>query len=320
MDQQNALGKEPNLAGSTQKFLFFLKHFIQHANCSVDHPTLLILDNHESHISLDIVKLAKKNGIEMLTLPPHNSHKFQPLDKAVYDPFKTYYNQAVDARMRSNCNKTFSIYDIPECVNQAYISAMTPRNIVAGFASTGIFPYNRFVFTDADFTPSLVSDRPNPEITHNQNQPTDSEEASTENIDFTAVENAATSLNANDCQNTENQIAMPTDTDTMPHKCLHPEQQSQLPTTSSSPITEKQDEQHTFGLVSPKEIMPLPSRKSPRKQRKKIQVTVNCQQNIGHHKFIGRFLVALHNFCFCCNLKKLRLAFCDFRFDEKEIC
>ena len=48
---------------NTEKFLLFLKHFIQHANCSVDHPTLLILDNHESHISLDIVELAKKNGI-----------------------------------------------------------------------------------------------------------------------------------------------------------------------------------------------------------------------------------------------------------------
>ena len=152
------------------------------------------------------------------------------------------------------------------------MSATTPRNIVTGFASTAIFPYNRFVSIDADSTPSLVSDRPNPEITHNQNQPTDSEEALTENIKFTAVEDAATSLNANDCQNTENQIAMPTDTDTTPNECLHPEQQSQLPTTSSSPITEKQDEQHTFCLVSPKEIMPLPSRKSSRKQRKRKRV------------------------------------------------
>ncbi|KAI4818898.1 hypothetical protein KUCAC02_004189 [Chaenocephalus aceratus] len=33
-------------------FLIFLKHFIRHTNCSTDHPVLLILDNHESHISL----------------------------------------------------------------------------------------------------------------------------------------------------------------------------------------------------------------------------------------------------------------------------
>ena len=43
--------------------------------------------------------------------------------------------------------------------------------------------------------------------------------------------------------------------------------------------------------------------------KKKTQVTVNCPQNIGHHKFIGRFLVAILNFCFCCDLKKLRLTF-----------
>ncbi|KAK0133236.1 hypothetical protein N1851_031252 [Merluccius polli] len=36
-----------------------------------------------------------------------------------------------------------------------------PQNISSGFRSTGIFPYNRDVFSDAEFEPSMVSDRPN---------------------------------------------------------------------------------------------------------------------------------------------------------------
>ncbi|KAI4828179.1 hypothetical protein KUCAC02_022291 [Chaenocephalus aceratus] len=71
-------------------FLIFLKHFIRHTNCSTDHPVLLILDNHESHISLKSVTIAKENGVIMLTLPPHTSHRLQPLDKTVYGPLKTY--------------------------------------------------------------------------------------------------------------------------------------------------------------------------------------------------------------------------------------
>lgn len=58
-----------------EAFVMFLEHFICH---TIDHPVLLILDNHESHISLKAVKTAKENGVVMLTLPPHTSHRLQP--------------------------------------------------------------------------------------------------------------------------------------------------------------------------------------------------------------------------------------------------
>ena len=52
---------------------------------------LIIFDNHESHISIDSINLAKGNGIVLLIFPPHTSHKLQPLDRTVYGPFKKYY-------------------------------------------------------------------------------------------------------------------------------------------------------------------------------------------------------------------------------------
>ena len=87
----------------------------------------------------------------MLTIPPHTSHRLQLLDKSVYGPFKTNYSQHI-------------LYHIPVCVNEAFMSAMTPWNICSGFRSTGIFPYNRDIFSDAEFEPSMVSDRPNPDV------------------------------------------------------------------------------------------------------------------------------------------------------------
>ncbi|KAJ8343529.1 hypothetical protein SKAU_G00308580 [Synaphobranchus kaupii] len=117
----------------------FLDHLIEHTQCTPDRPMLLILDNLKAHISLKAVEKAKSNGIVLLTLPPHTSHRMQPLDVTVYGPFKTLYSRALDGWMRCNPGKTVSIYQIAGLVNEAFLSAVTPRNITAGFKSTEIF-------------------------------------------------------------------------------------------------------------------------------------------------------------------------------------
>ena len=61
-------------------FTEFIKHFIKHTKCSKDRPAILILDNRDSHISIEIIDLSKENGVTLVTLPPHCSHKLQPLN------------------------------------------------------------------------------------------------------------------------------------------------------------------------------------------------------------------------------------------------
>lgn len=57
-----------------QLFVKTIKHFIHFSYSTKDNPSLLIYDNHESHISLEVFELAKANGVHILTLPPHSSH------------------------------------------------------------------------------------------------------------------------------------------------------------------------------------------------------------------------------------------------------
>jgi hypothetical protein len=118
----------------------------------------LILDNHDSHLSLDGIELCRESGIIILSLPPHCSHKLQPLDRSVYGPFKKYVNSMFDAWMRSNPGKTMSIYDIPGV--DALPLATTPKYIQSGFRVSGIWPLNRHIFTDDEFLTSAVTDRP----------------------------------------------------------------------------------------------------------------------------------------------------------------
>jgi len=69
----------------------YMPFFISNSRCLKDHPVLLILDNHFSHISLKAIELCKNSGVHWLTLPPHTSHKLQPLDWCVYGPFKFFF-------------------------------------------------------------------------------------------------------------------------------------------------------------------------------------------------------------------------------------
>ena len=143
-------------------FLEFLKHFTTNVKCSKQKPSLLLLDNHSSHLSIKGLDFAKENGVVMLSFPPHCSHKLQPLDRTVFGPLKKAVNRACDSWMVGNPGKSMTIYDIPGILKTAYPQALTMMNVQSGFRSTGIWPLNRDIFSEIDFAPSSVTDRENP--------------------------------------------------------------------------------------------------------------------------------------------------------------
>lgn len=144
------------------KFVQFLDHFIDHVKPSKKERVLILMDNHETHLSTGALEKAVENGIVMLTFPPHTSNKFQPLDVSVYGPFKTFYNQYLDTWHTNNPGITFTIYHVAAAVGYAFPRAFCPRNIESGFRAPGIYPRNRNVWSEEDFLSSYVTDRPDP--------------------------------------------------------------------------------------------------------------------------------------------------------------
>jgi hypothetical protein len=137
---------------NSEFFVEVIKHFIKCTKSSKDNPTLLIYDNHESHLCIEVLDIAKDNGVIILTIPPHCSSRLQPLDVAVYGPFKFYYNKSI-------ANWMITIYNIAHCMKEAHTKALTPINIHSGFRKTGIYPFNREIFSEYDFLMSAVTDR-----------------------------------------------------------------------------------------------------------------------------------------------------------------
>lgn len=145
---------------NTPTFIKWLKHFQKYAKPNESNPILLILDNHISHISLEAVTFAKANHIHLLTLPPHSSHKTQPLDRCIFRPLKAYYDAAVDSWDVSHPGETFSVYNVAETFKVAFEKASTVENAATSFKATGIYPFDKNIFADSDFLPSEVTDQP----------------------------------------------------------------------------------------------------------------------------------------------------------------
>ena len=114
---QDCIGKEAPSAWINDKlFIKYLDHFAINNQCSKKNMMLLILNNHESNISLTAIDKCRELEIVLLSIPPHKLHYFQPVDKSVFGPFKNACNSAIKAWIRSNPGKTATIYNIPNLV------------------------------------------------------------------------------------------------------------------------------------------------------------------------------------------------------------
>jgi hypothetical protein len=139
-------------------FIDYLKHFISHTRPTSENPILLILDNHVSHVSLAAVEQCRENFITLLTIPPHTSHKMQPLDVSFFGPFKKRFVAECDKFMLNNPGSPINLCHIGGLVKEALLLTENSKTASNGFSASGIWPFNPDVFSDDDFLPAGVFD------------------------------------------------------------------------------------------------------------------------------------------------------------------
>ena len=129
---------------SAELFLRWFEHFVSHVGPSPQRRFLLLMDNHSSHVSMELVCEARKHGVEIVTLPPHTSHILQPLDVAVYGPLKKAWHRQVQYHHDTHPGERICDGDVGKLFGRAYDIAVKTNyhSIISGFRSTGICPYN----------------------------------------------------------------------------------------------------------------------------------------------------------------------------------
>ena len=70
-----------------------LQHCSEHMSCSVQNPTALFMDNHQSYFSVKVIEMGGER-LSIITFPPHTSQNLQQLHAAVYGPLKCHYQKS----------------------------------------------------------------------------------------------------------------------------------------------------------------------------------------------------------------------------------
>ncbi|KAG8223667.1 hypothetical protein J437_LFUL001775 [Ladona fulva] len=145
-------------SGWIQSDLFckWLKHFATFVKSTLEDPVILILDGHYSHTrNLEVINFARDNHTIMACLPPHSTHRMQPLDVAFMKPFKTYYNQEIQKWLSCNEGRIVTQYEVTKLMGKAYVRAATISNAISGFRATGIYPFDDSIFTETKLIEEL---------------------------------------------------------------------------------------------------------------------------------------------------------------------
>ena len=120
-EQDSCMAMQPN--GWMTAFLFsaWITHFLcivrRRYGISQANRHLLILDGHGSHLTLEVVQKAKSEGLDIITLPSHTSHRLQPLDVTIFKPFKTTFRACRDRWTIQNKGHTARKEDLAEWVS-----------------------------------------------------------------------------------------------------------------------------------------------------------------------------------------------------------
>lgn len=144
-------------------FTKWFKHFISYVKPSETERVMLILDGHYSHTrNLDLILAARQSYVTIVCLPPHCSHKMQPLDIAFMHPLKAYYNDEVRTWLNQHRDPVRPIthYQISKLLGKAYSRAATIETAVNGFRKAGIFPLDKNIFKDIDFIEATNEEDP----------------------------------------------------------------------------------------------------------------------------------------------------------------
>ena len=84
-----------------------------------------------------------------MAIPPHTSHKVQPLDNVPFANFKTAWNENLLQYLFQSVGCGMPKMDFFIVFWPSWKKAMTVANIQADFCQTGIYPFNPSVINPA---------------------------------------------------------------------------------------------------------------------------------------------------------------------------
>jgi hypothetical protein len=104
------------------------------------------MDGHGSHLTIELIDLARKHNVILYCLPPHLTHLLQPLDVAVFKSLKVYFANLCH-RVKLVTLGTDKVIHVSKrnftaIFREAFEKAMSLETMRSGFRKCGISPFS----------------------------------------------------------------------------------------------------------------------------------------------------------------------------------
>ena len=116
---------------------WFIDIFVPSINTSS--TNLLILDNHESHMSPNAIDVAIQNNVDIIALPAHTSHFLQPLDQ-IFNNLKVHLSDLAQSLGILSADTVIRKNRMAQLLKYAMERAWTADVVQKAFTRTGLYP------------------------------------------------------------------------------------------------------------------------------------------------------------------------------------
>ena len=110
---------------------------------------MLLVDRHSSHLNIAFINVCDHLRILLMILPPHATHRLQPLDVSLFSPLARYYtNRLNDLLFKSLGLVSMSKRSFWKVFWPAWNEAFCVENITSVYTKTGLWPFNPAIILD----------------------------------------------------------------------------------------------------------------------------------------------------------------------------
>ena len=126
----------------TDVFKNFLIHFQMFRKKVDGKKCILFLDGHGSHCGIEAIEYCIANDIELVCLPPHSSHRIQPLDTHYNKPLKNEWSQQVSKFLANESKVMLTKFEFHKIFNPVWETMLTKGRslMINAFNHCGLYP------------------------------------------------------------------------------------------------------------------------------------------------------------------------------------
>ena len=128
---------------TASNFQVYLERVFQHyTGCpdTEDGRDLLLVDGSKTHLTAEVLVVAKQLGVFLISFPSHSTDIVQPLDVSIFAPLKRKIRRGQDRWVRSHHGRSLTHSRFVELVTGAWGSVAGTTPVKESFRVTGLFP------------------------------------------------------------------------------------------------------------------------------------------------------------------------------------